>query len=269
MEWHTLFGPVLREHGWVPAPSYLLRRSRVLAMLDQLPPGGLLEVGCGAGALLCELKERGFACTALETSPDALAVAKAVHSSESEGRHPVLISNEPLAEWSGRFDYLLAFEVLEHIEDDAEALLTWASWLRPGGHLLLSVPAHERRWTASDEWAGHFRRYEGELLRRLLVDAGLAIEQFECYGFPLGNLVEPLRARHHARELKRRQAAESDKYDKGGSTAQSGVARSLESRLFPLQASWIGVQIFRVAFLLQRLFRHTEFGTGYVVLARK
>ena len=55
---------------------------------------------------------------------------------------------------------MCAFEVLEHIDDDALALKQWREYLRPSGWLLLSVPAHQDQYGAADELVGHYRRYD-------------------------------------------------------------------------------------------------------------
>ena len=72
----------------------------------------------------------------------------------------VTIHSEIQNNWQETFDFILAFEVLEHIEDDVSALREWWNGVKFPGHRLLSVPAHPERWNASDEWEGHFRRYE-------------------------------------------------------------------------------------------------------------
>lgn len=59
-----------------------------------------------------------------------------------------------------------AFEVLEHIEDDKEALAERVTDVRPGGQLVLSVPAFQERFEPMDRHAGHFRRYSPEELTR-------------------------------------------------------------------------------------------------------
>jgi glycosyltransferase involved in cell wall biosynthesis len=257
---HPLFGLSAPELGWVPAPRYALRRARLLALAARLGGGRLLEIGPGAGALLSDLAALGFSCDALESSEEAFRLAGALNAGESDVR----LRREPGGDWTGAFDALVACEVLEHIEDDSGALAAWRAWLRPGGHLLLSVPAHARRWSATDVWAGHFRRYERDALRRLLTSSGFAVEELECYGFPLSNLVEPLRAWSHTRALRRRERQEM-----ADATAQSGVERGLEARLWPLQAGLPGRLLFRAAFRLQEIFRHRDLGTGYLVLARR
>lgn len=261
MDLHPLYGPSLPEAGWVPAPSYLLRRQRILALMADQLPGRYLEIGCGAGALLYDLHARGFECQAFETSANALALARRLHAERPE----IKINDQEQPDWKQSFDYLAAFEVLEHIEDDSAALQAWKSWLKPDGKLLLSVPAHQRKWSASDVWAGHYRRYERTALQALLRNAGFEILRHESYGFPLANLIEPIRARHHRRQLAAQTAADGDQRAR---SHQSGVSRSLEARLYPLQSSWLGMFAMRCAFVLQGLTLNTDLGTGYLVLAR-
>lgn len=262
MEYHYLYGPSVTEKGWVPAPSFLLRRDRVLRLLADCNPGLLLEIGCGAGTLLHELSRRGFDCEAMETSPAAQEIASFVNQGEAS------IFNSPQSHWEARFDYLLSFEVLEHIEDDANALALWYSWLKPGGTMILSVPAHMKKWTASDIWAGHFRRYEMNQLTDLITATGFNVEYIESYGFPLSNALLPLRARVHARDLARRDVLTKTN-DRAHNNDMSGVERSAESRLYPLLKSFPGVMAMRLALFFQALSAKKDWGTGYLLLARK
>jgi hypothetical protein len=64
------------------------------------------------------------------------------------------------------FDTLLYMDVIEHIEDDRGELSRAAEWLRPGGHLIILVPAHQWLYTPFDRAIGHFRRYTRTTLRR-------------------------------------------------------------------------------------------------------
>lgn len=261
MKHHRQYGPSIPEMGWVPAPSFLLRRDRILRLFNCLSPGLLLEVGCGAGTLLFELNQRGFRCEALETSPAALEIARHINANN------VTFHHSAQSEWETRFDYLCAFEVLEHIEDDRKALAEWRSWLKPGGQLLISVPAHTKKWTASDIWAGHFRRYERHTLIELLEESGFVVEHFETYGFPLANLVGPLRAFIHNRKLKVRQSTFED--DRAYHSNLSGIARDTEVRLYPLLKTIPGRTLMYLACRLQKWSSGRDWGTGYIVLAKK
>jgi SAM-dependent methyltransferase len=76
----------------------------------------------------------------------------------------------------GRFGLVLMLDVLEHVDDDREALRdTVSSFLAPGGWLLVSVPAGEMLFSRHDELLGHKRRYTPARLRALVEEAGLAI----------------------------------------------------------------------------------------------
>jgi SAM-dependent methyltransferase len=75
----------------------------------------------------------------------------------------------------GGFAAVLAFEVLEHIEDDERVVAEVARLLRPGGHLVLSVPIRQSRWTTLDDVCGHVRRYEPQDLAALLSRHGLQV----------------------------------------------------------------------------------------------
>lgn len=257
-----LFGPATPDLGWVPAPRYLLRRRRILEQLRDLPATELLEIGPGAGALLQELAAMGFSCHALETSLPARRLIAAVSKRFS---NDIALHDTPSAEWESRFPLVMAFEVLEHIEDDAAAMHDWANWLRPGGTLLFSVPAHPAQWNAADVWAGHFRRYRKRELVDIVCETGLELEHIECMGFPLANVTERLQARGIEREQRRNQSAE----DRQSNNDKSGIDREHVMRWYPLMTSAGGRLALRCAFAAQWLTRHLPLGNSYLVRARK
>ena len=252
------FGVSLRSE-WVPAPRYLLRRDRILSFLDGasagVPRGSVVEVGCGAGALLHDLRVRGFACHGLESSAEAVDVARKIHRDTG-----TVIGAEPDNAWSEQFDVLICCEVLEHIEDDLAALRSWVPWIKHGGKVILSVPAHASMWGPSDEWAGHFRRYSREQFTRLAQGAGLVVDKVECYGFPLANVT-----RHLRDFTARRRTLES----RAANTARSGIDRSAEVKLYGVQSSWLGRVAMRAAQATQRPFLQTDLGEGYLLFATK
>ncbi|MER9437166.1 class I SAM-dependent methyltransferase [Mesorhizobium sp. M0618] len=256
---HFLYGTAAPELGWVPAPRYILRRSRVLHHLKIGKGRRSLDIGCGAGALLLDLYDRGFEATGLESGPEAASVAKALAVQTS-----IKILSDPDPQWRGTFDVISAFEVLEHIKDDHEALGIWVSWLKPGGLFLVSVPCHMKRWTVSDDWAGHVRRYERQELKDLFEKAGLDIVVFESYGFPLVNLVSGRRTKYYQAEMDKRSAIK----DLDQSTASSGVDRSGLTGVFNKMCTWPGLMAMWLSIQLQRPFLRTDLGDGYFVVGR-
>lgn len=261
MENLPLLGPAAPEEGWVPAPRYLLRRQRILRQLRDMHPCDVIEIGCGAGMLLQELSMRGFHCEALETSPQAREL---IDRLTKKGGHAISVHDTPEVSWAGRFPLVMAFEVLEHIKDDVEAMKQWASWLAPRGTLLMSVPAHPRLWSAADEWAGHYRRYRKSDLIRVVTAAGLEIEHIECFGFPLGNLTE----RMQARGIKRRLPETHGDIDHQANSNRSGVERDHVMRWYPIMRSLPGRLALGGAFAAQAVTHKLPLGNGYLLRAR-
>lgn len=259
-----VLGPAIPELGWVPAPRYLMRRARIQHLMSKIPSGRLIEIGSGAAALLVELAQNGFQCEALELSAEARTLSQSVIDKFAQD---IPLHAAPKADWKNYFDVLCAFDVLEHIENDRQALAQWVSWIKPGGHFLLSVPAHMRLWRAGDEWAGHFRRYERKSLITLLQNAGLEVEIFECYGFPLTNFTEWLSAPIYARRIYG--STQNNDASRKQNNDRSGTDRKPHLWLYPLLSSPPGKMVLRTFSAIQSIFIKQDLGSGYVVRARR
>jgi SAM-dependent methyltransferase len=70
---------------------------------------------------------------------------------------------------------VMAFDVLEHLDDDEAAVGEIARVLRPGGHFLVAVPCDPRLWSAHDDAVGHVRRYTRPTLTDLLARGGFTL----------------------------------------------------------------------------------------------
>jgi SAM-dependent methyltransferase len=235
------------------APNAWLRYDVVRRML---PPGisDVLEVGCGRGAFGARLAA-SYNYVGVEPDQESWRVAK--ERIGAVGRGEVRnVSAEALA--GQTFDLVCAFEVLEHIEDDAGALAEWLTLVRPGGWLMLSVPAHQRRFGAWDEVVGHFRRYDPAGITRMLTDAGCSQVSVRLYGFPLGYVLEPVR-----NLVGRRRLAAAGNRSLAERTAGSGRQLQPTSGMLGVAIRW-GTAPFRA---LQRAFPGA--GTALVVLARR
>ena len=234
------------------APNAWLRYDAVSRML---PVGvrDVLEVGCGQGALGVRLAQR-YQYLGLEPDPASWAVAQRRISAAGRGE----VRNIPVEELGPeQFDLVCAFEVLEHLEDDTAAVRRWTSRVRPGGWLMMSVPAHQGRYGPWDELVGHFRRYDPEGMTALLASCGLTDIEVRQYGFPLGY---PLEAARNL--IGRRRLAAAPTGSVAERTAASGRLLQPASRARGA-ATRYGTAPFR---LLQRGFTGT--GTGLVVRAR-
>lgn len=150
------------EHHW-----WFVGRRRIL--LDVLkrnlaPPERQLEIldaGCGGGAMM-----ESLACYGRVQGLDISA--EAVKHNREQGREVILGSIEQIPLPDNSFDLALALDVIAHVPDDLRALEELFRTLRPGGSLLVTVPALRMLWSAHDVANGHYRRYTlGELHKRV------------------------------------------------------------------------------------------------------
>ncbi len=251
--------------SWVPAPTYLLRRAAILDWLRDAPAGRVLEMGCGPGALLYDLSLRGFEATGVETSSRSLEIAPHL----LDDRPGVTVQSTPPAA-EERYDYLFAFEVLEHIEDDLGTLRGWLDYLKPGGRVLVSVPAHRKRWNVTDICAGHFRRYDREDVIELFESAGLKPTRVGTYGWPASHVLAILDSIAQKRKLRRRGLDPSTlRVGDADLSAASGSDRSQVARLYPLYSGPLGRALLSTATFLQKAFYGSSLGASFLVDARK
>jgi SAM-dependent methyltransferase len=133
------------------------------------PAGGKwLDFGAGGGQFAIPLKQAGHDVTAVEV--DAV-LAQGI---ASQGV-PTFGSLDELADES--VDFIYTLNVLEHISDDGAALRQLLRKLRPGGVLLVYVPAFQVLYSSMDSLVGHHRRYNGSGLRSLVQGAGFEVDK--------------------------------------------------------------------------------------------
>ena len=235
--------------------SARLRSDVVFRLLADLTDArSFMEVGCGQGGLAVLLARRydyrGY-------EPDERSCRVAGQRLEGRGLRGEVLNDVPPHVPDRTFDVVGAFEVLEHLADDRAALASWTRWVRPGGHLLLSVPAHPERFGAADRYVGHFRRYAREGLTNLLKEAGLVDPCILSYGFPLGYALEWGRNAILGRRETQAPDLQDARTRASGRTLQPGDAWA--------PFVWAAALPFQYA---QRPFGRGELGTGYVVRAR-
>jgi SAM-dependent methyltransferase len=110
------------------------------------------------------------------------ASAPAVEKLQRHGASAVrgLVSALPHAD--GAFDLVCALDIIEHVDDDDDALAELARVAAPGACFVVSVPLHAALWTAFDDFVGHRRRYEPQALAAKLGAHGFIIERSAVYG---------------------------------------------------------------------------------------
>ena len=155
---------------------WFIARRRILEKLVRRvvrPPADskVLEVGCGTGHNLAMLARFGKVDA---SEPDKCARALATKRLGRQVRNAKL-PDLTMFQRNG-YDLIALLDVLEHVPDDLAALRAVHMRLKPGGALLMTVPAHAWMWSAHDAANHHYRRYSKKQLKRLFLMSGLEVQ---------------------------------------------------------------------------------------------
>ena len=159
-----------QTHWWFTARRQILAGE--IARLPLPPRPRILEVGCGPGGNL-EMLGRFGEVQAIE--PDAESRAYAAERSGVTVQGGLLPDGLP--DLGGPLDLIAAFDVIEHVDDDAGAVAALADRLKPGGLMITTVPAHAWLWSQHDVQHHHKRRYAMADYRTLFTGAGLKVRR--------------------------------------------------------------------------------------------
>jgi SAM-dependent methyltransferase len=130
--------------------------------------GKILDIGAGLGYYAQKLKTKGYDIACMEpyeehykrTAEIGLSVVRSMDEVED-----------------GSLDFIYSINVLEHIEDDDEALKVWTKKLKPGGYVFIWLPAFTILYSSFDKLIGHFRRYRKKTLANKIGKAGLLLKK--------------------------------------------------------------------------------------------
>ena len=152
------------RHWWYRGRRSVLEN--VIAGLRLPARARILDAGCGSGRNMLELARHGTV-TGMELSPTSVALARERGAGEViEGS----VLSMPFD--SASFDLAVSLDVIEHLEDDLQALRELRRVIAPGGALLITVPAYQWLWSGHDEINHHHRRYTRHSLRAVAERAG-------------------------------------------------------------------------------------------------
>jgi SAM-dependent methyltransferase len=161
------------RHWW-----YRGRREVIRAELDalSLPPGAqVLDAGCGSGRTMQELESYG-AVRGVELDEAAAQMAR------SRGHGEVIVGRLEQLPWpDATFDLITSLDVIEHTPDDRATLAELRRVCRPGGRLLVTVPAYQALWSEHDEANHHYRRYSRSMLRSAAAGAGWSVTRITSF----------------------------------------------------------------------------------------
>jgi SAM-dependent methyltransferase len=222
-----------------------------------------MEVGAGNLTLTRELLanfERGLAID----FTDDLVTSYAALPDELQTRLEILNANVMTDAIPGKFDCIVACEVMEHIEDDRLFLAKIGENLVTGGQAIISVPAKSAHWTVHDELVGHLRRYEWSALNALASESGFSDIKIIAYGYPWINWLSVLRV-----WLARRNMTDRQDWDQQKQTSMSNhrqIPTWLSQSMIPLILNKLTV--YPLA-LFSRLFNGRDLSDGYILTMRK
>lgn len=211
------------EHWWFAARRQILQ-SVIRRVVRPPADADILEIGCGTGHNL-EMLSRFGRVSATELNDEARKLAakrlgRKVHSAAL----PDLSMFKP-----DSFDLVALLDVLEHIEGDFEALTAIRPLLKPGGALIITVPANPWMWSAHDVSHHHYRRYRRREIAALATSAGYRIQLLSPFNTLLFPLIAAARA---AGKLTGREAAD----DSMPPAPVNGILRSI----FAAEAGLVG-----------------------------
>ncbi|HEY4107195.1 MAG TPA: class I SAM-dependent methyltransferase [Polyangiaceae bacterium] len=140
-------------------------------------PASLIDVGCGWGVNLSAFEAAGYRICGLDTSRQILDLI------DQPGRSLIQADlTQPLPANHAQYEAGLMLDVLEHLDDDRGALRRVARLIRPGGMLIVSVPALPELFSEYDRMQGHRRRYTAESFRSIFEDSGFSVVDQHWWG---------------------------------------------------------------------------------------
>lgn len=235
-----------QKHFW-----HIGRREIILDVLRRnipnLAKSRMLEIGCGNGSILAYLKQNGINIEGGDILIEGLRFCRQRVSSVA------LYQTDILAlPFHSDFDVIGMFDILEHIGEDEKALVEAGQALKPGGKILITVPAHKFLWSYFDVRSYHKRRYnKGELVAKLERN-GFIVKKMSYYMFFLFPLFAIIRLISRV----------SPKRGK-----RQGIKASLEVRTIPI-VNDVFLELLRLEKCLIR-YLNLPFGASLLVLAEK
>ncbi|MFN8549316.1 MAG: class I SAM-dependent methyltransferase [Candidatus Eisenbacteria bacterium] len=169
---------------------------RLLSVLETR--GRFLEIGCGPGFFLSEMRNRGWQVAGVEISSYAVR-----HAREELGLEVTEAALDDAHLPARSFDAIFLGDVLEHLPSPTASLRRIAGWLRPGGALVVAVPSTmnllsarlglslyrlRRRWKTLRLPPYHLFEYTPATLRRMIDGAGFRVERIEQSAVPLARM---------------------------------------------------------------------------------
>jgi SAM-dependent methyltransferase len=143
----------------------------------------ILDVGCAIGNITQFYADRELV-VGVDVVPEELAVARERFADKNFDAFHMDVSSPALLQFRDRqLDTAVCLNVLEHVEDDIDALRKMRDTLQPGSHICLLVPCNKWLYGPMDEIDHHFRRYTRRELNAKLAEANLTVVRQNYFNF--------------------------------------------------------------------------------------
>ena len=165
-QWYEIMD---ERHFWMKwRTRAFLGQCRALSISTETPYS-VLEIGCGLGVLRQMLE----AATKWNVDAMDLNAGALFHSAAGRGRTALYNIHDRAPALAAKYDAIVLFDVIEHIEDPMSFMRSALYHLRPGGYVFINVPALQSLYSRFDVAVGHCRRYSKATLETELAKAGV------------------------------------------------------------------------------------------------
>lgn len=235
-------------------PRYLIRKWNVLRLINKYIPkkGSLIDVGCGKGSFGLYMHKMGYEVDLLDYTDEI-----------DTSNYPVNYYNTDFLSFTPRkrYDIATSFEVMEHVKEESIYFKKLLQLIKPGGHIILSVPSKMKLWNESDVIAGHYRRYEKKDLELLAEKFNLQILEIISYGFPFDFVLRTLTTKIL---IKNSSGLKGKSKECLSSFSGMGYASKSTEKILK-RLTWLS----KIFYYISRPFNRFDLSDGYILIVKK
>ena len=143
----------------------------------------ILEVGAGFGSFTRGYMRNFHSITLTDTDDNSFSLLKKNFLHDQN----VNIIKSSIKDIEKKFDTIIYFNVLEHIEEDISEIKSALDKLNKGGHLIILVPAHQKMYSKLDKAVGHYKRYGVDFFKKNRFDNSKIVKLYflDVFGYLL------------------------------------------------------------------------------------